>query len=115
MLFLFSAEEVFGYQQSDLMPEELVVFDAYQTVYAWVGKMYMQKDPKVVLNIVEEYLVMGKDVRMLKTKSGCVLQKKLFKIFVTYRQIDLFLVEKCGPRHLLPFLRTSYSLLSFGQ
>lgn len=42
------------------MPEELVVFDAYQTVYAWVGKMCMQKNPKEVLNIVEEYLVMGK-------------------------------------------------------
>lgn len=54
------AEEVFGYQQSDLMPEELVVFDAYQTVYAWIGKMYSNQNSKMILEMVEEYLVMGK-------------------------------------------------------
>lgn len=51
---------MFGYQQSDLMPEELVLFDAYQMVYAWVGKLYSEKNPKVILETVEEYLVMGK-------------------------------------------------------
>lgn len=51
---------MFGYQQNDLMPEELIVLDAYTTVYAWIGKLYSYKDPKVILEMAEEYLVMGK-------------------------------------------------------
>lgn len=41
------------------MPEELVVLDAYQTVYAWIGKLHPNKNSKVILEMVEEYLVMG--------------------------------------------------------
>lgn len=54
-----AAEEVFGYEQSDLIPEELVFLDAYQTVYAWIGKVHPHRNPKVTLEMVEEYLVMG--------------------------------------------------------
>lgn len=57
---------MFGYQQSDLMPEELVVFDAYQTIYAWIGKLHQHKNPKVIFEMVEEYLVMGKINKYLR-------------------------------------------------
>lgn len=60
------AEEILSYTQTDLWPEEIVLLDAYKTVFVWLGKMRIKPELKLILEIAEEYLVMGEYYRSVQ-------------------------------------------------
>lgn len=57
--FLFSAEEVMNFQQIDLIPEDIMLLDAKDSIYLWIGKDSNTEEQKLALQTTIEYLSTG--------------------------------------------------------
>jgi len=52
---IVTAEPMWHYVQSDFVPEIMVLFDAYHSVYLWMGAEAKEKDKKVALEAAVDY------------------------------------------------------------
>ncbi|KAI4464752.1 villin [Holotrichia oblita] len=71
----FKAEEVFNFSQTDLVPEDVMLLDAYSTIFMWMGKLSHAQDRKLSFEMALEYLrtdPAGRDVNtpIVQVKQG---------------------------------------------
>ncbi|XP_017769751.1 PREDICTED: villin-1 isoform X2 [Nicrophorus vespilloides] len=61
----FRAEELFNFSQSDLVPEDVMLLDAHDTIFVWIGKLSTKEESRLSLELAKDYLKSdpsGKDV-----------------------------------------------------
>lgn len=55
----FKAEEIFNFIQIDLVPEDVMLLDAHDTIFIWVGKFSTNEEKKLSMQTAKEYLRTG--------------------------------------------------------
>lgn len=50
VFFLLKAEEVYNFDQDDLLPEDMLILDTHAEVFVWIGQAV---DPKEKKNALE--------------------------------------------------------------
>ncbi|XP_065164723.1 LOW QUALITY PROTEIN: advillin [Atheta coriaria] len=53
---VFKAEEIFNFSQSDLIPEDIMLLDAHETIFIWIGKLSGKTSVQNCENIALEYI-----------------------------------------------------------
>lgn len=59
----FFVSEVFNFGQEDLMNDDIMLVDAYSTIYVWIGNKSNKFEMKGALSSAEKYLESIKDER----------------------------------------------------
>lgn len=58
----FWAEEIFDFDQADLIEEDVMLLDTWREVFVWVGKDAKDNERKEALELARKYVVDGADV-----------------------------------------------------
>lgn len=58
-IVIFLVEEVFNFNQTDLVPEDVMLLDVYTTIFLWIGKLSTAQERKLALEMALEYLRTG--------------------------------------------------------
>ncbi|KAK9879533.1 hypothetical protein WA026_006604 [Henosepilachna vigintioctopunctata] len=71
----FAAEEIYQFSQKNLIPEEIMLLDANDTLYIWIGNLSSREDQRLSLKSALDYLEMdpaGRDMNMpiIQVKQG---------------------------------------------
>lgn len=56
---MFTVDEILNYTQADLMSEEIMLLDAYGSLFVWIGSFSSITEQKALLEMVEEYILIG--------------------------------------------------------
>nr|XP_043611110.1 villin-3-like [Erigeron canadensis] len=52
----FEIEEVYNFDQDDLLPEDILILDTHAEVFVWVGHAVDQKEKKAALDLGQKYI-----------------------------------------------------------
>jgi hypothetical protein len=59
ILFLFKAEEIMNFTQNDLVSEDVMMLDAHDSIFIWIGKDSNKDERDKAVQMVMEYLRTG--------------------------------------------------------
>ncbi|XP_076312885.1 villin-1-like isoform X2 [Tachypleus tridentatus] len=104
----FQVEEIFDFNQSDLIEDDIMLLDAWDTVFLWIGNKANSEEKKMAMSLAEEYLntdPSGRDITtsIMKIKQGFeppnftgffgVWDRSLWNNNKTYEEIKAELAE----------------------
>jgi len=71
----FKVEEIFDYDQEDLIEEDVMILDTYAEVFVWVGKGANAEEKKKALETAVEYIKQDKSGRTIQDTITIVLNQ----------------------------------------
>lgn len=54
-----AAEEIFNFIQTDLVPEDVMLLDAHDTIFIWIGNYSTAEERKLSMQTAKDYLRTG--------------------------------------------------------
>ena len=63
MTGVFTCEEIFDFDQSDLIDDDVMLLDAFSTVYVWVGSTSNEKEKDMAMDTATKYVAGAADGR----------------------------------------------------
>lgn len=62
---LILVEEIQQFTQKNLISEDIMLLDANESLYIWIGNLSSKEDQKLCLQLAIDYLQMGKKMNKL--------------------------------------------------
>lgn len=60
LFLLKTAEEILNFVQTDLAPEDVMLLDAHDVIYLWIGNLSTKEEKRLSVQTATEYLRTGK-------------------------------------------------------
>lgn len=72
----FKVEEIFNFSQSDLIPEDVMLLDANDAIFVWIGKLSTKEENRLSNDLAHQYLETDPSGRstncpVVKIRQGC--------------------------------------------
>lgn len=58
--FFVTVEEIINFNQTDLVPEDVMLLDTWDTIFLWIGDFANREERKQAINLAINYLRTGK-------------------------------------------------------
>ena len=63
-----AVEEIINFTQTDLVPEDVMLLDAWDTLFLWIGDFSNREERKQAVNLAINYLRTGKKLSFMLIK-----------------------------------------------